>query len=78
MRYGWIVKMIVKMAKALKENDEVELRGIIDFFEKHEGVVVDRKKLVEMMEKKGIVRVVRKMDGDVLVERLMLVRPAKA
>lgn len=70
--------MSVKMAKALRESDEVELRGIIDFFEKHEGVMVDRKKLVGMMEKKGIVGVVRKMDGDVLVERLMLVRPAKA
>lgn len=70
--------MSVKMAKALRESDEVELRGIIDFFEKHEGVVVDRGKLVRMMEKKGIVGVVRKMDGDVLVERLMLVRPAKA
>lgn len=68
--------MIVKMAKSLGDDEEVELRKIVEFFEDIEGVSVDRVRLVGMLEKKGVVRSVKEMRGDVLKETLMMVRPA--
>lgn len=68
--------MIVKMAKSLGDGEEVELRKIVEFFEDIEGVSVDRVRLVGMLEKKGVVRSVKEMRGDVLKETLMMVRPA--
>lgn len=68
--------MIVKMARSLDDGEEVELRKIVEFFEDIEGVSVDRVKLVGMLEKKGVVRSVKEMRGDVLKETLMMIRPA--
>ncbi len=68
--------MIVKMAKSLGDGEEVELRKIVEFFEDIEGVSIDRVRLVRMLEKKGVVRSVKEMRGDVLKETLMMVRPA--
>lgn len=68
--------MIVKMARSLGDGEEVELRKIVEFFEDIEGVSVDRVKLVGMLEKKGVVRCVKEMRGDVLKETLMMIRPA--
>mgnify|MGYP000891922615 CR=1 FL=1 len=68
--------MIVKMAKSLGDGEEVELRKIVEFFEDIEGVSIDRVRLVGMLEKKGVVRSVKEMRGDVLKETLMMVRPA--
>lgn len=75
MAYGKMVNVVMKMARGLRESEEVEMQKVIKLMEDVNGVMIDKVKFVAMLEKRNVVRFDKRLEDGVLKERVMMCRP---
>ncbi len=73
-----MVKIVGKMVKGMEkfESESIEYGKVCDLLERDEGVLIDRKRLYEMLKRKGwagsYVWVEEREEGSVFVEKIVI------
>ena len=75
MAYGKMVGVVMKMARGLKDDEEVEIQKVIKLMEDVNGVTIDRVKFVAMLEKRNVVRFDKRLEDGVMKETVMMCGP---
>ena len=75
MAYGKMVGVVMKMARGLKGDEEVEIQKVIKLMEDVNGVTIDRVKFVAMLEKRNVVRFDKRLEDGVMKETVMMCGP---
>lgn len=75
MAYGKMANVVMKMARGLKDSEEVEMQKVIKLMEDVNGVTIDRVKFVAMLEKRDVVRSDKRLVDGVMKETLMMCGP---
>jgi len=73
--YGKMVGVVMKMARGLKDDEEVEIQKVIKLMEDVNGVTIDRVKFVAMLEKRNVVRFDKRLEDGVMKETVMMCGP---
>ncbi len=75
MAYGKMVGVVMKMARGLKGDEEVEIQKVIKLMEDVNGVTIDKVKFVAMLEKRNVVRFDKRLVDGVMKETVMMCGP---
>lgn len=70
-----MANVVMKMARGLKDSEEVEMQKVIKLMEDVNGVTIDRVKFVAMLEKRDVVRSDKRLVDGVMKETLMMCGP---
>ena len=70
-----MANVVMKMARGLRESEEVEMQKVIKFMEDVNGVTIDKVKFVAMLEKRNVVRFDKRLEDGVLKETVMMCGP---
>ena len=75
MQYGKMATVVMKMARGLENDEEVEMQKIIALMERANGVLIDQVRFVAMLEKRNVVRFDKRIVDGVMKETVMMCGP---